>query len=362
MSSATLEPTERRTDPIAVMHESLASMCRSGVPLPRAFEMLAGDLRRGPLRDAAQGLTQDLSDGVPFAEAYARHSGSFPPAYSALVSAGMAAGDLPSALAEIARHAERRARVSRTMRRALAAPLVSAVFVLLVGTGLLLFVAPHFEELKATIDSQRQMSDLVGSAPRALVGTRTIATGFALALLAASVLGALLFAWVRSPLDGRSGVRALGLRWPVIGRLRLYAGLAGALSTLSALVHRGVPLPEALDLTASTAEEPALRADLLAMAAAAHDGAGLDQAARDAGLLPPSELWLLRAAQERGAPQEGLDDLAVQYTERLDRTIVRFAAIITPSAEIAVGVVVFVLAYTFVVPISEMSIRMLGGF
>jgi type IV pilus assembly protein PilC len=344
------------------MHESLASMCRSGVPLPRAFEMLAADLRRGPLRDAARGLTQDLSDGVPFAAAYARHAESFPPAYSALISAGMAAGDLPSALAEIARHAERRARVSRCMRRALAAPLVSATFVLVVGTALLFFVAPRFEALGETIGAFSSIGDIYNGTTSTPVNSRLLAVGSALALLAVSVVGALLFAWRRSPLDGRSGVRALGLRWPVIGRLRLYAGLSGALSTLSALVQRGVPLPEALDLTASTAEEPALRANLLTMAAAAHDGVGLDQAARDAGLLPPSELWLLRAAQERGAPQEGLDDLASQYTERLDRTVARTASVVTPAAEIAIGIVVFVLAYTFVVPISEMSIRILGGF
>ncbi len=39
----------------------------------------------------------------------------------------------------------------------------------------------------------------------------------------------------------------------------------------------------------------------------------------------------------------------------------RTARIIAPAAELAIGVVVFVLAYTFVVPITEMSMRVLGG-
>ena len=123
----------------------------------------------------------------------------------------------------------------------------------------------------------------------------TVAAG-CLALLAALVTTAFVFAWIRGPLDGRSGLGSLRLRWPVLGRIRLYAGLASCLATLAALVRRGVPLPEALDLTAEAVEEPGLRRCALAMAARAHDGAGIEDAARDAGLLPPSELWLIRVS------------------------------------------------------------------
>ena len=117
MSSAVRDRETVPSDPIAVLHGSLASMCRAGVPLPQALATVEADLRAGPVQDAVRGLASDLETGVPLADAYRRHGSVFSPAHAALISAGLAAGDLPGALAEIARHAERRARWSWPRRR-----------------------------------------------------------------------------------------------------------------------------------------------------------------------------------------------------------------------------------------------------
>jgi type II secretory pathway component PulF len=338
-------------------------MCRSGVPLPRAFAMLAPDLERGPLRDAVSGLADDLAAGAAFDQAYARHCDAFPAAYAALVAAGMRSGDLPGALAEIARHAERRARVARTLRRATTGPLVTAIFVLIVGLALVVFVGPRFVGLSEVTASLADLSSR-SAAPTPSLASRPqiVIAGGVLAALAALVLATALFAWKRGPLDGRRGLGSVGLRWPIVGRIRLYAGLTALLSTLGSLLRRGVPLADALDLTAQATDEPELRRSALTMAAHAHDGSGLEDAARAAGLLPPSELWLLRAAQERGAPAEALEDLAAHYADRLDRAVGQASATIGPALEIAVGGVVFVLAYTFIVPITALATRVLGAF
>jgi len=346
------------SDPIAVMHGSLASMCRAGVPLPRALITVAADLRAGPVQDAVRTLAIEIDSGVPLAEAYDRHRAVFSPAHAALVSAGVASGDLPGALAEIARHAERRARIGRSVRRALAAPMMSAAVVLLIGTALVVIVGPRFQEIVVSVGAGLNAA---GSAqPQPWWDTRLMVAAGSLVLLLTGVLSAALFAWKRNPLDGRLGARSSRLRWPVIGRIRMYAGLAGVFATLASLVSREVPLPQALDLVAETTDSSGLRADVLQMAAAAHDGAGIEDAARAAGIAPPSELWLLRAAQERGRPEEGLADLAGHYEARLERAVDRAVAILTPAAELAVGAVVFLLAYTFVVPMTELAVRTLG--
>jgi len=335
-------------------------MCRAGIPLPRALATVETDLRSGPLQRAVRELAFDLESGVPLAEAYARRDDVFSPAHSALIAAGIASGDLPGALAEIAHHAERRARIGRSVRRALAGPMVSAAVVLLIGTGLVVVIGPRFQEI---VDSVGGGQTVLGNPnPGPWWDSRIVIAGAALALLLLGVLGAALFAWARNPLDGRLGARASRLRWPVIGRIRLYAGLCGIFGTLASLVRRNVPLPEALDLVAQTTDEPGLRADVLTMASAAHDGAGIENAARAAGIAPPSELWLLRAAQERGRPEEGLADLAEHYEARLERAVDRAVAVLTPSAELAVGAVVFLLAYTFVVPMTELAVRALGAY
>ena len=110
-------------------------------------------LSRGDF-DAAERETRAARGLAPWDTSVAelRRQLPFPPdqvaaVHAALVAAGAAAGDLPGALAEIARHAERRARVTATLRSALFAPLVTATFVLTVGTALLVFIGPRLREI-----------------------------------------------------------------------------------------------------------------------------------------------------------------------------------------------------------------------
>ena len=57
-----------------------------------------------------------------------------------------------------------------------------------------------------------------------------------LGVLVALCLGAVVFGWVRSPLDG-GGARAFAL--PVLGRLRLYATKSSFAATLALREYRG---------------------------------------------------------------------------------------------------------------------------
>ena len=62
------------------------------------------------------------------------------------------------------------------------------------------------------------------------------------------------------------------------------------------------------------------------MAASARAGSSLTDAARDAGLLPPSMLWLLGTAEKQGYTPQALDEISGASTREdvLDRIFARF--------------------------------------
>jgi len=348
--SAVTENRSTAGGELAVFHRTLAELCRSELPLPRALRLLSGDLQRGELRGVVEEMAQAVESGAPLAEAYAERADRFPPLYQALVEAGTASGDLPAMLEEIAAHASMKHEIRARMRKALAYPLVAAGFVVIVGGLLLVFVAPVLHGLSADLDVLGKSAELTAD-----FGSRLFVAGTAVVLLLASMATLAIVACVRGPLEASGAARNFALKIPVVGRLRLLAGLAALSSTLALLVRRGVPLTRALDLTAEATPEPAIAARVRKMADAAQEGAGLAEAARSADVFPPSLAWLLHAAEQRGEAAEALGDIAAIYRDRLERAVERVTVLVTPIAELIVGVVVFLLAYSFVTPLVEFT-------
>ena len=327
MSLAVAEP--RVDDELALFHRTLAELCRSDVPLPEAFRILQADIARGRFKEAVRELAQDVENGVPLGEAYARRKKRFPPLYCALVEAGMVSGDLPGVLDEISRDAARRADITHRLKKALAYPLMTALVVLLVG-GALFWIAPTTRELTEA---------MTGESPPPV-------PAIALGALACVVAATLLYAWRK------------GTRLPIVGPLRAQAAKCSFASTMALLLRRNVPLPAALDL-ASEASGSGVAKRVRAMAVAAHGGAGLSDALAKGELLEPSVAWLVEAAERSGCAADAFDDIAEIYRRRLDRGVERMTILVTPLAELVVGVVVFCCAFGYLLPLlrwtSELS-------
>ena len=227
---------------LGLLHRSLAEHCRAGVPMSEALRMLHADLARRPLREACAEMARDIDEGMPLADAYARQRAHFPPLFCALLEAGVAGGDVPAVLDEIATHASLRDRVRDQLRQRLEYPLAAAAFVFVAGGALAFTIAP-IGAGDAVVDGLR-IAALTGPS-KLLVGLGAVA----LAVVAAVVTVAVAF--LRRPLDA-SGPRGLLYRLPVLGRLRSDAARAGFAATMALLLRRQLPLDRALGLCAAT--------------------------------------------------------------------------------------------------------------
>lgn len=334
MSSAGASSAVAGSDELALFHRTLAEFCRAEVPLPRAFAALQGDLRRGKFRDAVAALSNDVEEGTPLGEAYARRKGAFPPLYRALVEAGIVSGDLPGVLEEIARHASRRAELLGRLRRALAQPLVAAFFVLALGAVLVFLVGP-------TLFGLAEAMELPSPLPYALG---------ALAALAGGALAMFLFGFVR-PVDG------VGFRFPVLGRIRLLGARSSLASTLALLLRRGVPLPTALQLACEACDDRRLAARLQLASEGAAAGAKLSEVLREAHALEPTLLWLVEAAEGTQDLPRALEDASEVCARRFERAVDRLTVLVTPAAELLVGAIVFAFAYSFLAPLFQWAER-----
>ncbi len=138
-------------DDLIALNTEIGALVRSGVPLQSGLAELGADLP-GRLGQLVAELAEKTARGEPLETAILADADSLPPAYRAVVEAGVRAGRLPAALEAVAASARRLAETSRTAAMAAIYPLM---VILAAWCGMVFFavvVAPQLATSFADFD------------------------------------------------------------------------------------------------------------------------------------------------------------------------------------------------------------------
>ncbi|HDR9505989.1 type II secretion system protein [Burkholderia cepacia] len=314
----------------------LASLLQAGLPLAPSLEMLARTRTR---------------DGVPrIADALARYPAQFGTLYRQLIEVGEASGSLGIVLTRVAEHRERADAQWRKLRAALAYPAAVILFALAISAALMVWVVPTF----------RQIFDGFGTALPA--PTRAL-----LALSSAlSAWGGVLVAGAAA--TGLAAHHALRRSAPLrhaLARRLLHAPLAGSALTrfaaarwcrsLATLLGAGVPLADAFATLERTAGHPVFEQATAHIAARVLRGARLADAMQSAGCFPDDVVQPIAVAEETGALDTMLADLAALCERQLDARLDTLAALGEPLIVIVLGALVGGLVIAMYLPILQLG-------
>jgi general secretion pathway protein F len=290
-------------DDLIALNEEIAALVRAGVPLEAGLAQLGGDLP-GRLGRFAADVAQRTARGESLGQALTGDAKELPPAYRAVVEAGVRAGRLPAALEAVAASARR---LSETYRIAAISVLYPLLVILVAWCGMLVFaclIAPRFAAMFVAFHVPGQ--------PFFAALTRAGHTAWYWGPIG-PVLVLLLMAvcWLGTA-EGRWAERLFG--WaPWTFRLLRCWRTATFLELLALLVENQTPLPEAVLLAARAAGDPQTLRWARQMAAALENGQAQPAAGEP---LPPLVLWLLSAARRDGALLPALRHAAAVYHRR----------------------------------------------
>ena len=141
-------PQTRSTD-VTVFTRQLASLLRAGLPLAPSLDLLAQaqHSRRQGMPRIVGTLARDITSGLRFSAALQRHPAQFNALYCQLVEVGEAAGALPAVLARIADDRERAAAQRAKVRAALTYPVAILLLAIAITAALLVWVVPTFKQI-----------------------------------------------------------------------------------------------------------------------------------------------------------------------------------------------------------------------
>lgn len=342
-----------RTAEITLFTRQLASLLRAGLPLAPALDLLT---QAQPSR-RAQGmpriiaaLARDITGGLRFSAALQRHPAQFNALYCQLIEVGEAAGALASILSRIADDRERGAAQRAKVRAALTYPVAILVLALAITAALLVWVVPTFKQIfdgfGARLPAPTQFVLALSS------GVAQWSVPACAAIFAGSSAATFL---LRRSEAARIRFARASLTIPVAGPLLRTLCAARWSRALGTLLSAGTPLADAFDsLTHATGNAFFDRATA-DIAARLRRGERLAAAMRAAHCFPPEVVQPIAVAEESGALDSMLIDVASFADRQVDEKISTLSSLCEPLVIIVLGALVGGLVIAMYLPIIQLG-------
>ncbi len=223
----------------------LAVFLRAGIPVLDALEIIREEVpKKSVLNPVLADMVEGLRAGVPFSATVRAHPEAFPPFYVGVVEAAEMTGNLDQALEEVADYIDRDVEARRKITSALFYPAVVFLMSIVVVVVLSAFVLPRFKTFFEQLDAELPLPT------RMLLAMTGFVTDFWPLLVGGAAAFALFLVMAPKAEWGRKFRDTSLLKIPIIGELIHTSIIERFCRTLSSMVRSGVPLPEALTVTA----------------------------------------------------------------------------------------------------------------
>lgn len=338
-----------KTKDISVFTRQFATMIAAGLPLVQCLQALAQQAERKRFSDIISAIAASVEGGSTLSEAMARFPKVFDELFVNLVHVGEIGGVLDAMLARLAIYMEKADALKHRVRMAMVYPILVITVAIGVVAFLLVFVIPIFAAffekggvpLPLPTRIVLQMSNFI-----------TSGTG-ALTLLLVFVGGPLGFRWWYGTEAGRLTVDRFLLRAPIFGVLLRKIAVARFTRTLSALISGGVPILDALRITAKTAGNRVVENAVMEARDRVTAGQTLAEPLRNSKVFPAMVIQMVAVGEQTGALDNMLAKVADYYEDEVDVAVSGLTALLEPLLIVFLGIVVGGIVISMYLPIFQ---------
>jgi type IV pilus assembly protein PilC len=331
-----LELTPKKVDRVELGNFSrqMAAFITAGVPLLDALEVIQSESEDKTLRVVLVDVMDSLRFGDSFAQAMALHAEAFPPFYVSVLRSAEATGDLDVVLTQLARYIERDNEARRKIRSALTYPSLVMAMAAVTVVILTVFVLPRFKTFFQSFHAKLPLATrLLLSFTNVLIHWWPLIVAVFVVLF---ILGILAWRTER----GRGIRDRVLLRLPVAGDVVRFTVIERFCRVLTSMIQAGVPIPEALRLATSGANNRVYQKSLVVAREQMLEGEGISRPIARTKLFPGTVTQMMRVGEETGSLDDQLENVASYYERELEYKLKRLTNLFEPAAVILVGVIV----------------------
>jgi len=339
---------------LAVFTRQFSVMIDAGLPLVQCIEILAGQQANKAFGKVLTGVRRTVEGGSTLANALREYPKVFDDLYINMVAAGEAGGILDGVLQRLSLHIEKAVKLRRAVKSALIYP--SAVVLIAGGVVFILLwkVVPIFATLFAGLGVDLPLPT------RIVIGLSNALANFAVPLLILSALGIYGLKLFYGTPQGRMTIDRFTLRLPILGDLLRKIAVGMFTRTLGTMITSGVPMLEAMDITARTAGNAVVEKAVLQVRKAIETGRTIVDPLRETGVFPNIVVQMIGVGEQTGSLDAMLQKVADFYEEEVDTAVADLLSAMEPMIILFLGVVVGGVVISMYLPLFSLIGKLAG--
>lgn len=343
-----LQPKVQTSD-VVVFARQFATMINAGLPLIQCLDILQSQQENKTFKKMLKDTKERVEGGATLADALSKYPQTFDNLFVNMVAAGETGGILDTILDRLSSYMEKAMKLKKEVKSAMTYPIIVLVIAVLVVAVILIFVIPVFEKM---------FSDFGGALPtptRIVITLSDFVKGNVLYMIAGLIVLGFAFKRFYSTEKGRKCVDDLLLRLPVFGPLLRKVAVAKFTRTLGTMVSSGVPILDALDITARTSGNKTVESAVYSVRSAISEGQTMAGPLAASGVFPSMVCQMVSVGESTGALDSMLGKIADYYDDEVDAAVDSLTSMIEPFMMVFLGVTIGGLVVSMYLPIFKMA-------
>ena len=332
---------------MSVFCRQFASILKAGVSVINALEMLAEQTENKKLKEAIVNTQSNVEKGENLSDSM-RQNDAFPSILIDMVRAGEASGSLENSLTRMAIQFEKDAKLNGIVKKAMMYPIVLICVMIGVVIVMLTFVIPSFMTMFEDLDSELPVTT---KAILAMSNSLKNYWYIYIIVVVGIVVGVQMY---KKTDNGRHNLDKLKLKIPVFGLLQTKSACASFARTMSTLLQAGMPMIDALEISASTIKNVLFYDGLEKVKNGVSLGLPLSNQLKATGLFPAMVVHMVGIGEETGNVEEMLTNSATYYEEEVEVQTQTLTSLMEPIIIVLMAFVVVLLIMAIYQPMIQL--------
>ena len=340
---------------IALFTRQFSVMLSAGLPLIQALQAIGEQNPNPALKEILEKVRTDVEAGGSLAKSMEKHPQAFDNLYTNMIAAGETGGILDTVLQRLSVFIEKIVKLKTALKSALIYPTVIIIVGVVVVGVILWKVIPVFSTMFEGFNVELPLLT------RVVISLSDFLEMFAIPIIILVFIGVFgVKQWYKT-IGGRHMMDNLVLKIPIVGDVVRKITIARFVRTLATLLTSGVPILDAMDITAKTAGNAILEDVILVVKKRIEEGGNMADPMRQSGFFPPMVVQMVSVGESTGELDAMLTKVADYYEDEADTVVANLLTLLEPLMMVVLGVMVGGIVIAMYLPMFKLIRALSGG-
>ena len=336
-------------DDMVLFCRQMHALTRSGIPIMRAVFGLAETSKNPAMEEILKDIGHSLGRGNTLSQSLKQHEHQFSPLFVSMIHVGESTGKLDDAFSQLVRHLEMERDTKKKVTSALRYPSLVIVSIFAAIMVVNVFVIPSFSKVFSKFGADLPFATTI------LLNTSNFFLQYWWLIMGVVVFAIVGFFHYIKTEKGHYQWDKIKLKLPLVGDLLNRIALSRFTRTFAMLFSAGVPILNALEVSAEAIGNRYIEAAVKEMRSGIERGDSLARTANASGMFTPLILQMITVGEESGAVDKLLEDVSDFYDQETEYDVQNLSAAVEPIMLVFMGSLVLILALGIFLPLWDLG-------